>query len=262
MKKVISFALALVMLLSLSIAVNAETYEAPGTYTADVKASYVEGIEAGGTTYSITIEWSGMDSFVYNAAKNPVWDPENLEYSETIPANWEGSGAITIKNRSNTTLAASVWYEPTDGYEDAHIVFDKIGAIVADASATKQEESVSFTATAIGALPECEDSTTIGQITLTIDDCALLPNYTESEVENKMVAASTTMDIYQSEGKVVTTPENVADGSEYVIFNEYTGLREAIYPLVAYNPANIPQLEVNGIYTYCVRYLNAIVRTK
>jgi len=167
MKKLVTLALVIVMLVSLSATAFAATRaEEPGDYTAEVTGSYVEGYESNGIVYCVDITWSDLD-FTYHAEKGAVWDPVNLKYSEIVPAYWEGEGTINVENRSNTKITAVPSYQAAAGYGTAGMEFSTDDLRVASAeSGTAQNGSITVTPT--GSLPEMTEAATIGTITLTI----------------------------------------------------------------------------------------------
>ena len=166
MKKLISLALAIVMIMCLSTTAFATTAEAPGDYTADVTGSYVAGNESNGIVYCVDITWNDLD-FTYHAEKGAVWDTDTLTYSEVEPAYWEGEGTITVTNRSNTKISATPKYAPADGYGDAGMTFgtDKLKVASAESGT---EQTGTITVTPNGFLPAMDQADTIGTITLTI----------------------------------------------------------------------------------------------
>ena len=168
MKKLISLALAIVMIMCLSTTAFATTAKAPGNYTAEVTGNYVAGYESNGIVYCVDIDWGNLD-FTYHAEKGAVWDPETLKYSEVVPAYWEGSATITVTNRSNTKISAVPAYNPAEGYEDADMTFgtDKLKVASAE-SGTAQTGTITVTPNTNGFLPAMAEPDTIGTITLTI----------------------------------------------------------------------------------------------
>lgn len=166
MKKIISLALAIVMIMCLSTTAFAVIVEAPGDYTADVTGSYVAGNESNAVVYCVDITWSDLD-FTYHAEKGAVWDVETLKYSEETPAYWEGEGTITITNRSNTNISATPAYAPAEGYGDADMDFSTDELKVASAE-IGTAQSGTITVTPNGFLPAMNEADTIGTITLTI----------------------------------------------------------------------------------------------
>lgn len=166
MKKLISLALAIVMIMCLSTTAFATTAEAPGDYTAEVTGSYVAGNESNGIVYCVDITWNDLD-FTYHAEKGAVWDTDTLTYSEVEPAYWEGEGTIKVTNRSNTKISAVPAYNPAEGYEDADMTFGTNKLKVASAE-SGTEQTGTITVTPNGFLPAMNESDTIGTITLTI----------------------------------------------------------------------------------------------
>lgn len=174
MKKTISILLTLVLMLSLSVtafAANATT--APTTDRADINATYVAGA-AGGVVFSVDIEWSAMN-FTYQAAGQPVWDPETHSYSEAIPEKWEGSGTVTITNHSNTALDVTPSYAMDSGYEATELNFTVDGeavngaVIVESAADTNEAVEKVITVTPKGKLAS-DANGKIGTVTVTVDE--------------------------------------------------------------------------------------------
>lgn len=167
MRKIMSLALALALIMSLSITAYAdETGVEAGSYNTDVTGTYVEGTTSSGTVFSVDIAWSGMN-FTYNAEKAPVWNTENHTYSESIPAYWEGEGTIKVTNHSNAKISAIPVYKSEAGYEDAKMTFsaDKLSVASAESGS---EQLGTITVTPSGTLPSSANGTKIGTITVTI----------------------------------------------------------------------------------------------
>ena len=120
MKKVLSFVLALVMVLALSVTAFAVDYtdvDTAKTNTVDVTAGYTAGSEQeGATTYKFTVSWNATtDSLKYVGEKAEyVWnadDSANLHYERNVTnaaqAGWSGSYVleVTVQNYSNAALS-------------------------------------------------------------------------------------------------------------------------------------------------------------
>lgn len=166
MKKLVSLALAVITILCLSVPAFATEVTEAGDYTAEVTGSYIAGIEGSNTVYCVDITWEDLD-MTYHAAKEAVWDTDNLEYSVVTPAYWEGEGTITVTNRSNIGISATPSYSAAAGYSNANMIFstDKLRVSTAEFGT---EHSGSITVTPTGWLPSMDASDTIGTITLTI----------------------------------------------------------------------------------------------
>lgn len=120
MKKVLSFVLALVMVLALSVTVFAEDYTytdvtTPKKNDVDVTAGYEAGTDTkGATTYKFNVTWNASTtSLKYVGEKAEyVWDasnPANLHYERKVTnsdAGWHGSYVldVTVTNYSNAAL--------------------------------------------------------------------------------------------------------------------------------------------------------------
>jgi len=189
MKKQISLALALVMILCLSTTAFATTVNQPGDVTAEVTGSYVPGNESNGIVYSVGIKWDNLD-FTYHAEKGAVWNTETLKYSETEEAYWEGEGTITVTNRSNTKITAVPEYTPEEGYADAGMDFDPEKLRVASADKNGTEQTGTITVTPNGFLPAMDGEKTIGIITLTI------AQDTDIDLEQANILADKALDLY------------------------------------------------------------------
>ena len=179
MKKLISLALVIVMMMSLGITAFAaeEVLNDVGTCKQDVTGTYVAGT-TGGTVYHVTVEWTAMD-FTYHAVQEPVWNPETLTYSKCEDAYWEGTGTITVTNRSNAKISAVPSYETAEAYPDAGMTFstEKLKLATAELG-TAQTGTITVTPT--GSLPAGTEGKTIGTITVTI---AADPDVTLAEAQ-------------------------------------------------------------------------------
>ena len=81
MKKILSFALVLVMIFGLSVTAFAaeEITNTNDSSSTDVHGTYIAGT-SGGTVFSVDISWTDMN-FTYYGASSPVWDPVTHTYS-------------------------------------------------------------------------------------------------------------------------------------------------------------------------------------
>lgn len=119
MKKVLSFVLALVMVMALSVTAFAVDYtdvNTPKENNVEVTAGYTAGSEnKGATTYKFNVSWSASDislKYVGEQAEY-VWDVSdstNLHYRKDVKnddAGWSGSYVldVTVTNYSNAALS-------------------------------------------------------------------------------------------------------------------------------------------------------------
>lgn len=119
MKKVLSFVLALVMVMALSVTAFAVDYtdvNIPKENNVEVTAGYTAGSEnKGATTYKFNVSWSASDislKYVGEQAEY-VWDVSdstNLHYRKDVKnddAGWSGSYVldVTVTNYSNAALS-------------------------------------------------------------------------------------------------------------------------------------------------------------
>lgn len=104
MKKFLTIALAVVMMMSLAVSVFAagEVTANNGSSTGDITID-TETIE--GTVYYLDINWTGNTSFKYTTTK--TWDAANHKYTDT--AEWVGDPAnVEIINHSNAPVKATI----------------------------------------------------------------------------------------------------------------------------------------------------------
>jgi len=173
MKKYISLIVALLMIMSMSVAVfAANDVTNGGTDTAEVKGNY-KGTPVS-TVYSVDISWSGLD-FTYNDAYKGEWQPNSHTYINSTEAGWaESNGKITITNHSNTDITATPVYNASTNYETASMIFNSDALAVNSADngvngAAGSAVSGTITVTPNGSLPEGTTNAVIGTITITIN---------------------------------------------------------------------------------------------
>ena len=131
MKKVLSFVLALVMVLALSVtafAVDPTPIQTePKNYTEfkDITADYTkESHTKGATVYYFTITWTPNDTndLTYTGEQATyVWNTTSLSYTKAteghVEAGWTGSAGYSVKlvNKSNAALSVVSSVENTYG---------------------------------------------------------------------------------------------------------------------------------------------------
>lgn len=105
MKKFVSLALALVMVLALSVTV----FAAPAVDNAEkvVTATFEEGTDET-VVYSVVLEWA-VGNFKYTKG-DKVWNTTDREYKSVANGEWSGTGSATLTNSSNAavTMTAAV----------------------------------------------------------------------------------------------------------------------------------------------------------
>lgn len=180
MKKKLALVLTLAMVFSLApLSAYADTNStintANGTATHDVTATYVDGTSggAGGTVYSVVIDWGDME-FTYTEGAG-VWNPETHQTTGTNGGVWTvkntDGNKIKVTNHSNTAVTATFSYAAASGYGDIHGSFDKETLNLATAVDTEVSNAPSGSAelTLDGALASSTAANTkIGTITVTL----------------------------------------------------------------------------------------------
>lgn len=187
MKKFISLALALMLVMSLSVTAFAadntstELNDNKKSDTIAVTGTYKAGT-AGGTVISVHVAWTDM-SFTYNAESSGKWQPGTHTYGEGTEAGWsESKNSITVTNHSNVDVTATfafakdaaVTTELTGSFSTstAGKTIDANGAVVLTAGEINkptEADEVEAKMTLTGSLPaDWEANKEIGKITVTI----------------------------------------------------------------------------------------------
>lgn len=203
MKKVLSFVLALVMVLALSVTAFAADYTyndvtTPKENNVEVTADYTAGSDTeGATTYKFNVSWEPTTDLKYVGEQAKyVWDTSdstNLHYKKTVEneteAGWKGSYtlAVTVTNYSNAALSLKTT-ATTDQDLDITNTGDKEQTVAnaavdsskneihytnIEAKGSEQTASVSYTfAPKTGAKAPSNasgNSITVGNVSITVD---------------------------------------------------------------------------------------------
>lgn len=178
MKKKLALVLTLAMVFSLaplSAYANDTITGVGGTASCDVKATYVDGTSggAGGTVYSVVIDWGDM-AFTYTAAAGK-WDPATHTTTGADGGVWSVNNTdgnkIKVTNHSNAEITANFSYTAAVGYEGITGRFDRTSLTLQSAVGTTVSNAPSDSAalTLDGALASTATaSTKIGTITVTL----------------------------------------------------------------------------------------------
>lgn len=225
MKKLISLVLALALVLSLGMTAFAANVDTEGgTASTEVVANYSAGT-AGGTVFSVDIEWSGM-SFTYNGKSEPVWDPTTHTYSGADKEEgWAESNAlITITNHSNAFIEAVPSYQKASGYESVSMTFSTRKCYVGSAdnglgsNGAGQAVSETISVTPTGTLPEGTTDAVIGTVTVTITE---MEDITVNQADGLVTAFNETRNDVLAEGGKVDSADEVESGQRYILSSDY-----------------------------------------
>lgn len=160
MKKVLSFVLALVMVMALSVTAFAVDYtdvNTPKENNVEVTAGYTAGSEnKGATTYKFNVSWNASDislKYVGEQAEY-VWDVSdstNLHYRKDVKnddAGWSGSYVldVTVTNYSNAALSLKTTATATQDLFNITNIGD-VEQTVANAAVDSNKGEISYTDT-------------------------------------------------------------------------------------------------------------------
>ena len=176
MKKILSIALCLVLILSLgTTAYAADTIT--GGQSQTVTGSYQAAAEAG-TVYSVDIQWGSLE-FTYEVPAQ-VWDTETHTYKspdDAVP-QWvceDGANQVTVVNRSNAGIDVTVTTDMGESGITATVsgegkfTLASADATITDTVTTGQETKGSVTITLAGELSkEHTAGSAIGTVTVTL----------------------------------------------------------------------------------------------
>lgn len=108
MKKIVSFALAIMMIAIMSLTAFATTIDKSGNSASiPVVGTYTAGSATSGDSVSVTVEWENME-FTYTGASQGSWNPNSHSYGITAGSWSTNKGTITVKNHSNVAVTATL----------------------------------------------------------------------------------------------------------------------------------------------------------
>ena len=136
-KKALTLCVATILGLSSGTVAMAATIDsAGGTDSHAVYGTYQpEGAVA--TVYSVAVSWGSMEFTYTDGAVSKKWNPSTHQYTESVGegswSNQDGANKVTVTNRSNKALTATVEAATSDSYAGTAKV-DKASLSLADAS--------------------------------------------------------------------------------------------------------------------------------
>lgn len=133
------------------------------------------------TVYSVDVSWGSMEFTYTDGAVSKTWDPSTHQYNESFGegswSNQDGANKVTVTNRSNKALTATVEAATSGLYTDITAKVAKASLSLADASigATTTEpghpSTESTTISLSGALTDKNaNKAIIGSVTVKIAD--------------------------------------------------------------------------------------------
>ena len=177
-KKALTLCVATILGLSSgTVAMAATINTAGGTDSHAVYGTYQPEDEAA-TVYSVDVSWGSMEFTYTDGAVSKTWDPSTHQYNESVGegswSNQDGANKVTVTNRSNKALTATVEAATLDSYEGITAKADNASLSLADASigATTTKPGHSSTASTTislsGKLTKNVNKATIGSVTVKI----------------------------------------------------------------------------------------------
>ena len=182
MKKLFALILSLVMMTALTVPAFAVEYnETPveglgkdGIANIAVTGKYQLGDAE--TLYQVDIKWEGM-TFTYTA--DTRWNAATQSKEDTeAQGSWEGLGKVTVSNRSNAAITATLSFACVDGVDVVGKFVDaesqEVEGVVLELEDATGEPVEKFAAFKIvdGRITALQNNTTIGTITVTLSAVA------------------------------------------------------------------------------------------
>ena len=180
-KKALTLCVATILGLSSgTVAMAAPINSAGGTDSHAVYGTYQLEDEAA-TVYSVDVSWGSMEFTYTDGAVSKKWNPSTHQYMESVgKGNWsnqDGANKVTVTNRSNKALTATVKAATSSSYAGITAKADKASLSLEDASigatTTKpgHPSTASTTISLSGALKDkTANKATIGSVTVKIVD--------------------------------------------------------------------------------------------
>ena len=167
MKKLVSLALALVMVLAMGVVASATTADdatltALGDKSHDINATYTAGTE--GVAYSVDIAWTDPVFTYTNGAKS--WDAEDHVWvDDSEDGSWTSktAGQVVITNHSSVAVVATVTI--TDG--DEYLELGATASDTLDAGTPSNKDNADSLTVSIGlksTAPSIESTGKIGTV--------------------------------------------------------------------------------------------------
>lgn len=180
-KKALTLCVATILGLSSgTVAMAATINSAEGTNSRAVYGIYQPEDEAA-TVYSVDVSWGSMEFTYTDGDVSKTWNPSTHQYTKSVgEGNWSnqaGANEVTVTNRSNKALTATVEATTLDSYAGITATVDKASLSLPDASmgaSTSKPGHPSIASTTIslsGALTDKNaNKAKIGSVTVKIAD--------------------------------------------------------------------------------------------
>lgn len=180
-KKALTLCVATILGLSSGTVAMAATINSTGGANSHaVYGTYQPEGEAA-TVYSVDVSWGSMEFTYTDGAVSKTWNPSTHQYTESVGegswSNQAGANEVTVTNRSNKALTATVEAATSGSYAGITAKADKASLSLEDASigatTTKpgHPSTASTTISLSGALKDkTANKATIGSVTVKIAD--------------------------------------------------------------------------------------------
>lgn len=180
-KKALTLCVAAILGLSSgTVAMAATINSAGGTDSHAVYGTYQSEGKAA-TVYSVDVSWGSMEFTYTDGAVSKTWNPSTHQYMESSEdGNWsnqDGANKVTVTNRSNKALTATVKAATSGSYTGITAKVDNASLSLKDASigATTEVAGTASTASATISLSgvltdKTANKATIGSVTVKIAD--------------------------------------------------------------------------------------------
>lgn len=180
-KKALTLCVATILGLSSGTVAMAETISSAGGKNSHAVYGIYQLESEAATVYAVDVSWGSMEFTYTDGAVSKKWNPSTHQYTESVEegswSNRDGANKVTVTNRSNKALTATVEAETSGSYTDITATVDNASLSLADASigatttVAGHASTASTTISLSGALTDKNaNKAIIGSVTVKIAD--------------------------------------------------------------------------------------------
>ena len=115
MKKFLTIALVVAMMLSLAVVASAETLDSrendyTGVSSGNIQIDYIDDSNSeSATVYYVVVTWADTAMSYTKSGNTSVWNPETHQYEDQSTTSWtDNTATVTVFNHSNAAIKATL----------------------------------------------------------------------------------------------------------------------------------------------------------